>query len=37
MTSAQILGDGKQVIIKSTCSAISFAEFTTFAPKSLND
>jgi hypothetical protein len=37
MTSAQILGEGKQVIIKSTFSASSFAEFATVAPKSLND
>ena len=35
ITSAQILGDGKHVIIKSTCSASSFAEFAIFAPKSL--
>src|SRR6056300_224903 len=37
ITSAQILGEGKQVIIKSTLSASSLAEFAALAPKSTND
>ena len=37
ITSAQIWGEGRHVIIKSTCSANSFGEFANLAPKSIKD